>query len=145
MSEPLEQARRSGEALDAPRVTRGWGKVSHPRLPHALEAQVEDLLALADETLTKAVQGRRRGIARHTPALVCGRTKKAQCDAALADSELAGRTLLLRLLGERLESIGGVDLMEASVSRLALLGLPHADLRRELVRAAWHQVGEFLA
>ena len=62
----------------------------------------------------------------------------------MADSDLAGFSLRLRLIGERLHSVGGWPLLEHAIARLAPDDGKHAEGRRILTRACWHGLGEHL-
>lgn len=134
---------RAGERPSR-RKHRHQVEVPAPSLPAGLRAEADALIGIADLLLTEAVAGRRRGLALHTADLVRGKTLKRQCEALCGDPDLGIRTLGLRLLGRRLDAIGGHDLIEFAIAKLAREGAQHADLRHQLVRAAFDHIGEHL-
>jgi len=72
------------------------------------------------------------------------RTLKSRAAGLRDDPDLCAWALGLRLVGERLHAIGGLDLMEAVIGQLAPEDSTNSFLRRKLLRTSWHQIGESL-
>jgi hypothetical protein len=151
-SEQAPRRKREPDCFDI-KPARGlhdpWGNPRRPvpegpRVPERHRAEVARIEATLDELVGFAGKHdkrphchRFRAIARQSPKdlaeVIAGNTL---CVAAL---------LAVRRLGERLYDLGGLDLLDASLTRVAKRDQKHTVVRDSLLRQACDRIGDFVA
>jgi hypothetical protein len=115
-----------------------------PRLPLSFSREVEGYVLPLHQLVSGmlAATPPRRGLPDLKPLFAT--TSRARAGCVANHVTVSGGALAIRVIGERLHAVGGVDLMDRVVERVAALDPGRRVAREGLLRGVWHGLGEYL-